>query len=302
MRTCVLGILLVTFCSILAAQQTSAPQTPAPQTPTQQTMDMSAVVQLEKAGVSDTVIIGMINASPCNFDTSTNGIIAFKNAGVDDAVVIAIINRMNSLAHPRPPYIASSPVALDDPDDPMSPHEAGVYLMTGSPGVKQTMIFIDRVGESSMKVSNLAGAAFSFGTAKMKLKAEIPGPHAQTRTTDARPVFYMYFPDISSFAAFGGPGIVTSPNQFSLLKVEEQKNDRETVVASTGITGASIGADEKKSVPFTTDRVHPRMYKITPSADLKPGEYAFIAVIQGVTPETPPTTVVYDFGADAKPQ
>jgi hypothetical protein len=289
MRRILWGILLLSFCSILSAQQA-----------TQQTIDTAAVVKLQNAGVSDAVIIGMINASPCNFDTSTDGVIALKNAGVHDAVALAIINRMNALAHPRPAYIAPPLPEQFDSDDPQAPHEAGVYLIADSAGAKPQMLFIDRVGESAVKVSNLMGAAFSFGAAKMKLKADIPGPHATVRTTASRPVFYMYFPDTGSLGAFSGVAMVTSPNQFSLLALDQQKQDRETVIASMGIAGGTMGADPKKTVPFTAGRIRPGVYKVTPSADLKPGEYAFIAVMPGVTPETPPNTVVYDFGVDAK--
>ena len=95
----------------------------------------------------------------------------------------------------------------------------------------------------------------------MKLKAQIPGPHAEVRTTNDRPVFYMYFPDTSSFAAFGGFPMVSSPNQFSLLLLDQQKDDRETVVASVGITGGSIGADQKKpslSLPIASAQAFTR--------------------------------------------
>lgn len=98
MRKHLIAFLFLTFCPFLIAQQTA-----------QQTMNSDAVVKLQSAGVSDSVIIGMINASPCSFDTSTDGVIALKNAGVHDTVVLAIINRMNALAHPRAPYIAAPP-------------------------------------------------------------------------------------------------------------------------------------------------------------------------------------------------
>ena len=151
-----------------------------------------------------------------------------------------------------------------------------------------------------MTSSNLIGAAFTFGAARMKLRAQILGPHAEVRTTESRPIFCMYFPVSGSFGALSGVDMVTSPNQFSLLALDDQKDSRETVVASVGITGGSMGADTKKVILLTADRIRPRVYKVTPSADLKPGEYAFIATMPGVTPETPPTMVVYDFGVNAK--
>lgn len=289
MRKLVFAALFLAVCPLLFAQ------------PAQQPLNTQAIVKLQNAGVSDSVIIAMINNSPCSFDTSPDGVIALKNAGVHNDVVVAILNRNHfagSSQHSRFTYGASPAFMSDDSDNPLAPHQAGVYLMADSPDGKAKMEFIDRVGESAMKVSNLLGSAFTFGAAKMKLRAQIPGPSADVRTTERRPVFYMYFPDTGSLAAFGGFPIVSSPSQFSLLELVKQKKDRETVVASMGITGGSIGADQKKTVAFTTDRLRPGVYKITPSADLKPGEYAFVAVLPGTEPEASPTMVVYDFGVD----
>jgi hypothetical protein len=285
MRNFLLSFLFLAACSLLNAQQA---------------LNKDGILKLETAGISDSVIIAMINSSPCSFDTSPEGVIELKNAGVHDNLVIAILQRMNQLAHPEAAAGSGSARVPDDPDDPMTPHEAGVYLMADSSDGKPKMVFVDRVGEAAMKVSNLMGAAFSFGAAKMKLRAEIPAPHATVRSTDSRPVFYMYFPDISSYGAFSGIDMVSSPNQFTLLALDELKDHRETVVASAGLTGGSIGADQKKSILFRTDRIRPRAYKVTPSVDLKPGEYAFVAVMPGLTPETPPNMVVYDFGVDPK--
>lgn len=265
-------------------------------------LNTDALVKLQNAGVSDDVIAAMINASSCSFDTSPAGIIALKNAGVHSDVVVAIIHRENSKRsspHPRAAYTAPPVLAPDDADNPMAPHEAGVYLLADTPDGTAKMLFIDRVGESAVRVSNPMGAAFSFGAAKMKLRAQIPGQHADVHTTEKRPQFYMYFPDTSSFAAFGAIPMVSSPSQFSLLALDTHKDNRDTVIASMGMAGGSIGADQKKTVAFTTDRLRPGVYKITPSADLKPGEYAFVAVLPGVSQDAPPTMVVYDFGVDA---
>jgi len=288
MRRFVVAILFLVFCPFLLAQQTPC------------NLNADALVKLQNAGVSDDVITAMVNASSCSFDTSPAGIIALKNAGVDSNVVVAIIHRENSMhssPHPRAAYTA--PPVPDEADDRMAPHEAGVYLLADTPGGTAKMLFIDRVGESAVRVSNPMGAAFSFGAAKMKLRAQIPGPHADVRTAEKRPRFYMYFPDTSSFAAFGAIPMVSSPSQFSLLALDTHKDNRDTVIASMGMASGSIGADQKKVVPFTTDRLRPGVYKITPSADLKPGEYAFVAIFPGVSQDTPPTMVVYDFGVDA---
>lgn len=64
--------------------------------------------------------------------------------------------------------------------------------------------------------------------------------------------------------------------------------------------GGRIDPDQKVTVAFNSGQIRPRMYKITSSADLKPGECAFIAAIPGLTPDIPPTVVIYDFGVDSQ--
>jgi hypothetical protein len=140
--------------------------------------------------------------------------------------------------------------------------------------------------------------AFSYGIAKAKLKAEIPGPHAPTRTKDMRPVFYMYFPEMSSLGSFGGTDMISSPNQFSLLALEEKKERRETQIAKMGFASQSAGADEKRQIMFSSERIHSGMYKVIPKEDLKSGEYAFIMATQGAGRATGTTVVIYDFGVD----
>ena len=135
-------------------------------------------------------IIGMINASPCSFDTSTDGVIALKNAGVHQHTVVLGNHQPHECSRPSkyPVHCRLSP-APDDPDDPMAPHRCR-RLPHGRRSPRQTK---NGVYRSRRRIRyeglNLMGAAFSFGAAKMKLKAQIPGPHAALRTTQNRPVF-----------------------------------------------------------------------------------------------------------------
>ncbi len=182
----------------------------------------------------------------------------------------------------------------------MSKHDIGVYLLTTGHDGKPKMIFIDRAGEAGVKTANLAGAAFSYGIAKAKLKAEIPGPHASTRATESRPVFYMYFPEMSSLGSFGGTDMISSPNQFTLMRLEEKKERRETQIGKVGLYSQQVGADEKREFLFNSVRIKSGMYRVTPGEDLRPGEYAFIMATQGAGKATGTTVVIYDFGVDLR--
>jgi hypothetical protein len=89
------------------------------------------------------------------------------------------------------------------------------------------MVFIDRVGAGREKTHR--------GFASASMKAELPGPRSATRTTDANPVFYMYFPPTANI---GDERSISSPGQFSLLALEDKKDHRETAIAKVAIFGS----------------------------------------------------------------
>jgi hypothetical protein len=298
MRKSLLSFVFLALCSLLAAQQA---------------LNNDAVIKLFKAGLSDDLIIATINAQPGTYDVSTDGLVALKASGVSDKVVAAILTKGSAPAAPpaAPPTAALPPAAAPeapaDPDDPTAKHDFGVYLMTTTHEGKPKMVFIERAGEAGTKTANVAAFAFTYGIAKAKLKAEIPGQRAAARSMDSRPVFYMYFPDMNGLGSFGGSDMITSPNQFSLLDLEIKKDHRETQIARVGFASAQTGSDEKKQIPFTSERIKSGVYRLTMKQSLKPGEYAFIMATRGTSGPvgtwgaggSPGTSVViYDFGVD----
>lgn len=172
MRNIVFAFVLVVFAPLLIAQQA---------------MNNDSVIKLCKAGLSDDLIVSTITASPGNYDTSADGLIALKAAGASDKVVAAIVSKASA---PVVAVAANPPVqAATDPDDPMTPHDPGVYLMTTGHDGKSKMLFIDRAGAGNEKTSGVLTHAFTYGIVKAKMKAELPGPRATVRSQDARPVF-----------------------------------------------------------------------------------------------------------------
>jgi hypothetical protein len=266
----------------------------------QQMLDNDAVVKLVNAGLSEELIVSTINASPGHYDTSPDGLIALKNAGASDKVVSAVVARAS--APPPPPVAAPAPAvpavaAPVDENDPMSPHDPGIYLMTTAHDGSRKMILIERAGSGRQKTANVWGYAFSYGLSKAKIKAEVPGPHAATRTADATPVFYMYFPPTGNL---GAADTISSPTQFSLLKLEQKKDHRETAVGKIGIGSAEAGNDSKNTFKFNTEKIRSYAYKVSPDMGLVAGEYAFIATTGMSTGAGGGSVVVFDFGVDGK--
>jgi len=250
------------------------------------------IIQMAKAGLPDDVIVNKIKAetNPPNF--SADDLISLKAAGVSDGVIRALVS-------PRPktdpPAASATPSpALADPNDPLAPHDPGIYLMTSNRESGKKMVLIERAGSGRDKTSHVWRAALTEGIAKAQIRAEVPGPLAPVRA-NARPEFYMYFPPTGNL---GSADSISSPAQFSLLRLEKKKDHRETTVAKQGLGRASAGIDEKKEVKFTANKIRPYVYKVTADAGLKAGEYAFVAATGMGGTASAGAVAIYDFGVD----
>jgi hypothetical protein len=234
------------------------------------------IAELASLGLSDDVIVDKIHASGAtDFDTSVDGLKALKAAKVSDTVIRAMIN-------PHPATLGNAGSAPDqktaksDPNDPNSLHEPGIYMYANTrEGLKLAML--EPTVYSQGKTSGVFKAVMTYGIAKAKYKAVVQGPNANIRSSDGKMTFYFYFEETNgglSRASFGG---TTTPNEFTLLKFEQQKESRETVVASANAFGASSGTDEKANIHFSSTKLRPGVYKVTPNSPLQPGEYCFLS-------------------------
>jgi hypothetical protein len=73
-----LAVILLAFCSLLAAQQS---------------LNNEAIIKMVKAGLSDDLIVTAINSQSGSYDTSTNGLIFLNKSGVSDKVVQALVTK-----------------------------------------------------------------------------------------------------------------------------------------------------------------------------------------------------------------
>jgi hypothetical protein len=79
-----------------------------------------------------------------------------------------------------------------------------------------------------------------------------------------RPSFYLYVPE-------GGDA-----SDYLIIKLNKKGDRREFQVGSFGgITGGKSGVQRDKEVPFKSEHVGIRTYKINLDAEFRPGEYAF---------------------------
>ncbi len=252
------------------------------------TLTTTAIIEMTRSGLPEDIIIAKIRTEPKRLEVTTDDLIALKQAGVADSVIRAMLLGPSAKADaPAPGFSYSAP---QDPNDPLAPHDPGIYMMfPARDGERARLVLVERAGPDRRKTGNIFASAITYGIVKMKTVAEISGPHAPLRTTDAKPEFYMYFPPVGNLGAGNN---VTSPEQFTLLALDDKKDHREMTVLKSGFTGASFGNDEKMTVRFNAEKIRPYAYRVAPDVELKPGEYAFVAA--------PGSVMVFDFGVDSR--
>jgi hypothetical protein len=273
----------------VAAAQAASPSPPGPAHPGAELLTNDTVISLVRAGLGPEAIQAKIAESRGSFDTSTNALIALKQAGVPDGVIAAMLKRSSSA-------VAPNAVADNSNPDPLVPHAPGIYVLDPRGGGRMTRI--DATVSNQLKTSNLWGYALTSGISSLKMKAVIPNATARVRAWTRKPVFYFYFNQnslltaINEFSA-GFAAAATSPNEFSLIRFDSKKDRREASVASVNLfSGMKSGISDKARVSFTYEDVAPGVFRVTPNADLPPGEYGFLYSIGA---QAGSTARIFDF-------
>lgn len=218
------------------------------------------IISMVELGLSEDVIITKIRSASAagagntSFDTSVEGLKALKAAKVPDAVIKVMID---PAAAPQPiKVMASTPMTID-PNLP--PPEVGVYWKDGA-----KFVLIQGQALTQTKTGGKAGSFFTDGLRNQHWDAYLEGPASKNIVKERRPAFYIYVPD----------GLDSS--DYVLIKLNKKGDRREFQVGSFGgITGGKAGVQRDKEIPFQAEHVGIRIYRITLSQDLKPGQYAF---------------------------
>lgn len=267
----------------------------------QEVLTNESVIKLIKAGLSEEVVISMIKSQVAKYNLGTDEIIALKKEGVPDKVLAAMIEKsagvsgtpqvvapglvVSGAARATGATPAAGTEAAGDPNDPMTPHDSGIYIYTKDRTVNPVMTLLEQAAYQGAKTGGLLTSALTYGLKKAKMKAVIPGSQAAIRTNDPQPVFYFYFEDKAAGlgkSPWTTGGNISSPNQFVLLKLESKDRNRETIIGEFGALGVSTGAHEKSMVAFKSEKLRAGLYKVVPIADMKSGEYCFMVSLSAM--------------------
>jgi hypothetical protein len=233
------------------------------------------IASMAKAGLGTAVILAKIQSTPSDFDVSVDALIRLKQEGVDDEII-------NAMIEADAPPNAAAPLRrarrVSDPSLPPTPPESGIYY-SQHVGQEQELVIVEPNIYTQSKETGVWKNALTYGIAKVRYKTVLPGAHARLVVETRRPVFYFYFdlpsPGLSSAGSVWGPA--TSAGEFILAKMEARPSRRELEVGEHGgYTGTKYGVADKATQPFDFDRLASGIYRVTPKADLKDGEYCFL--------------------------
>ena len=233
------------------------------------------VVTLVKGGLASSIIIGKIRSSKTQFDMSTDALIKLKQAGVPDDIVTAMLEAKAGRS-------VAAPAANEagDPNDPMSKHNYGIYFYEESNGQrKMTQL------QPNVSAQNRTGGAFTasvtpFGLGKVKTKANLPGRNAAMQVQTTMPVFYFYL-DTTSGGLNTSSGVPSTPREFTLVRFNQRSDNREVTIAKSNSWGGKGGLSDEYVVSLNAEDLGNGIFKVTPSVELKKGEYGFYLVNSG---------------------
>jgi hypothetical protein len=261
-----------------------------------ETLTNATVIQLVRAGIGNDAVIAKINASDGKYNLNTSDLIALKQEGVTGDVIAAMIGASSRAA-------PTAGLSLTD-INPMTPHPSGVYLIDTA---ANQLARIEPTMSNQAKTGGIFGYALTAGIASMSVKVSIGGQFARINSRTGKPEFYFFFDasnpatsNLSSSWAAGSAQTVTSPSEFTLIRLMEKKGRREARVGSMNIAGAKSGVMDKDRIAFDYAMVRPGVYKITSQQPLQPGQYGFIYALSGTGTAGAMTARIFDFAIAPK--
>ena len=232
------------------------------------------IIELNGLGFGEGIISEKIRNTDSAFKVAIEDLKALKDAGVPDSVISEMINA------------ASSEKSVDvdaDPNDPLSPHDSGIYIYQEQGGM-DTLTKIEPSTYTQTKSGGFLKSALTYGAVKAKTKGILAGEGARLAVSDSQPTFYFYFEETQTGLSSQNQGPLpaqrtyTNPGEFILAEftVRAKKKHRELVVAKIGaFGGVESGAIDETVRQFDYEKISPGVFKVTTREALRTGEYCF---------------------------
>jgi hypothetical protein len=240
-----------------------------------------SIIELQKIGFGENIVLDKIKTSKCDFDVSINGLKQLKEAKISDQVIQAMVAAASAAKGGE-----VKPAGKGDVNDPNAAHDLGIWLLQKNNG-QNKMTQLETTAFSHTAMGSGWGAEFGASRA---MRAVLNGSQAKLQLAERRPTFYFYLGD--------GLSAATSPIEFTLarLEVKKAKNRLLLIGRQNRYGGSTTGVDLKAVRAFDFEKVGAGIHRIVPREDLADGEYCFCqgALAAGAGGK------VFEFGVSAK--
>jgi hypothetical protein len=222
-------------------------------------MKNADVIKLLDAGMPEEVVLQAIANGQPRFDTSSDALIALKAKGATPAILKAMLNPASAGKKQQASSSSQSPRETKS-NSGYNPEEVTVVI-DGQQTVMQYIIPQHRT------------AARALGFGGMASYANLSGAAAQRRLASPSPEFIVSVPKNAQ-----------ADNYMTLANFAVRNNNTREVMTGGGYMSYSTGIHKSRVVKIKSEAMADQsaardgfvLYKITPEAPLKKGEYALV--------------------------
>jgi len=230
----------------------------------QEPMTNEGIVRLVKSGMTEDLIISVIQQQPGNYALGANDLAALKEASVSEKIIAAMLAKAKAAPAAVPASAPGTPASgapgsgtgkpAAIPTQHTSITEPGLYYKKGAEYFE--LLTEDVEWKTSGGIKNIASA----GIVKKDLNGALAGPSSHNFLTN--PMEIVLAP----------PSGVTV-NSFILLPMRPKNGMREFNVGPVNQkSGVAKGA-----IPFGVEKVGENMFRMVLQTPLGPGEYGILA-------------------------
>jgi hypothetical protein len=210
-----------------------------------------SIVKLVKAGMTEDVVLGMVNTQPGQYSLGTEDVIALKQAGVGQKVIAAMIS--------KPPAGGSggsvSNVSIPDTPSTSLVNEFGIYVKRGNS-------WDEVVPEPiNWKTGGVVKHVATVGLIKGDRNGSLAGPGSRNVIT-LPAEFLIYTREAESYG------------EYILTRLHQNNDSREFRVFTGGVFHEKGGA-QRDLITYEAVKVAPRTYHFV-LKDMETGEYGFL--------------------------
>lgn len=211
-------------------------------------IDNEGVIKLVKSGMTEDMIVSVIQQQPGNFVLGADDFVALKAAGVSEKIIAAMLAKQKG--EPGGGVTAGTP---------STPSQRSVISNPGLYYKKGAEYFELLTEDVEWKTGGAVKSIVSAGILKKDLKGAVAGPSSRNFLT--HPTEIVFYPP---------PGITV--NSFILLPLKSKGGIREFNVGRVNQkSGVAKGA-----IPFGVEKVGENVFRMVLQAPLAPGEYGIL--------------------------